>query len=153
MVKLANVSVDDLARLIAKDLEEYTEEAEAKVEEVIQKVTKEALQAVRDSPAIQHIKDTYGKSLYAKDIYKSKGKNKGFYRMVIASKRYQIAHLLESGHQIFTGETSGNDKWGRANHKKQTHSKGGRTKELPHFINGQKIADTLPQRIKEALSK
>ena len=128
-----NVSIDDLARLIVEELENYSEEADEIVKNTIIKVADEALKAVSSSPAIAHLvydKHSYGNDFYIINEFKSRGKNKGFYKLRVASRQYQIAHLLEYGHATRNG---------------------GRTREFPHFINGQKVADTLPDRIKEAL--
>ncbi len=130
---MADVTPNQLASLIAKSLEEYSEEVQEIIEKKINDVTAEALQAIKDSPAIQHMtNDGYRKGFYIKNIYKGKGINKGQYRLVIANKKYRIGHLLENGHAKLNG---------------------GRTKEYPHWINGQKIVDTLPDRIEEALKK
>ena len=128
---MANVTSNQLASLIAKSLEDYSEEVQEIIEKEIDNVTAESLQAIKDSPAIQHMgNDGYRKGFYIKNIYKGKGINKGQYRLVIANKKYRIGHLLEHGHAKLNG---------------------GRTKDYPHWINGQKIADTLPGRIEVAL--
>lgn len=130
---MANVSADQLASLIAKSLSEYSEEVEQIVAKEIDSVSKEALQAIKSSTSIQHMDDKgYRNGFYIKNIYKGKGQNKGQYRLVIANKKYRIGHLLEHGHAKLNG---------------------GRTREYPHWINGQKVADTLPNRIERALQK
>lgn len=127
------VSPHDLARLIVDDLEGYTKDVEETVEKTIHTVSKEALQAIQDSPDIQHLRQcSYGKGFRVKDIYKARGKNKGDYRLVITNLEYRLTHLLENGHAIWNG---------------------GRTRAFKHWINGQKVADTLPDRIKEALER
>lgn len=128
---MADVQIDQLAKLIAQSLEDFSEDVQEIIENEINKVTVEALMAIKNSPAIQHMdNDGYRKGFYIKNIYKGRGENKGQYRLVIANKKYRIGHLLEHGH---------------------AKQNGGRTKEFPHWINGQKIADTLPDRIERAL--
>lgn len=129
-----NVSVDDLARLIAKELEDYSEEVEQVVKETIEAVSKEALNSLKNDPVIKSLDGTgeYAKSFYIKDEYKVRGRNKGFYKLVIHNKKYRIGHLLEFGHAKIGG---------------------GRTRAFPHWATAQKIADTLEERIKEAISK
>lgn len=130
---MANVQIDQLANLIAHSLEEYSEDVQDIMEKEINAVTTEALQAIRNSPAIQHMDNKgYRKGFYVKNIYKGRGEYKGQYRLVIANKKYRLGHLLEHGHAKLDG---------------------GRTKEFPHWANGQRIADTLPDRIEEALKK
>lgn len=127
------VSVEDLPRLIAEELENYSEEVNQVVENTITNVAKEALQAVKDSPDLKNIKgNAYKNSFFIKNEYKTRGKNKGFYKLRIANKEYRITHLLEHGHVTLSG---------------------GRTRAFSHWINGQKVADTLPDRIKEAIEK
>lgn len=124
------VSIDELAKLIADDLAEYSEEVEEEIAITIDKVAQEALQATKDSAAISHL-DHYKKGFYIKNEYKARG-NKGQYKLRIAQRNYRIAHLLEHGHVTRNG---------------------GRTRAFPHWANGQKVANTLPDKIREALEK
>jgi hypothetical protein len=129
-----DVTVDQLANLIAKELEEYSVEIEEVLKQTIEAVAAEALDSLKHDPMIKRLDGTgeYAKSFYIKDQYKVRGKNKGFYKLVIHNKKYRIAHLLEYGHAKI---------------------KGGRTRAFPHWSNAQKIADTLEDRIKEAIEK
>lgn len=124
-----NTSVDIMAKLIAKNLEIYTEEVQEKMEQIINEVSKEALEATKNSPAIKHLK-YYKGNFYIKNTYNAGKKRKGYYRLVIAQREYRIAHLIEKGHVTRNG---------------------GRTRKFPHWENGQKIADTLPERFKEVI--
>ena len=132
MHSVANISIDDLARLIANDLAEYSEEVDDAVEKVITKTTKEALTVLKNNNNIPKMTGKYKKSFYAKDLYKSKGKNEGYFKMVVANRKYQLTHLLENGH---------------------VNRDGSRTKAYPHWKDAQAIADTLPDRIKGAIEK
>lgn len=127
------VSVEDLARLIAEDLANYSDEVAEKVDNTINEVAKEALQAVKESPDLKIINgNDYRNGFYIQNEYKSRGKNKGTYKLRIANKEYRVTHLLEHGHVTRNG---------------------GRTRVFTHWVNGQKVADALPDRIKEALEK
>jgi hypothetical protein len=124
-----NTSVDIMAKLIAKNLEIYTEEVQEKMEEIINEVSIEALEATKNSPTIKHLKN-YKSGFYIKNNYTGGRKRKGYYRLIIAQREYRIAHLVEKGHVTRNG---------------------GRTRKFPHFIEGQKVADTLPNRFKEVI--
>lgn len=128
------VTVDDLARLIAKELEEYSEEVEQIVKNEIEAVAKETLKSLKNDPVVKAFDGTgeYAKSFYIKDQYKTRGKNKGFYKLTVHNKKYQIGHLLEFGH-VKVG--------------------GGRVKAYPHWSNAQKIANTLEDRVKGAIER
>lgn len=126
-----NVSPEDLARLIADDLQAYADGINEAIEETIDAVAKEALQAIKDSPDIQHLKRFgYYKEFNVRDIYKARGKNKGYYKLVISNNEYRLTHLLENGHATRNG---------------------GRTRAFKHWANGQSVAETLPERIVEGI--
>ena len=127
-----NVPPDQLASLIAKEIENYSEEIEEKLRDTIEEVANEALQSLRNDPVVKGFDGTgkYAKSFYIKDLYKSRGRNKGFYKLAIHNKKYRIGHLLEYGH---------------------AKAGGGRTRAFPHWTNAQKIADTLEDRLREVI--
>ena len=56
----------------------------------------------------------------------------GYKRNLVASKKYQLTHLLEYGHLTRSGT---------------------RTKAFPHWQHAQEIADTLPERLKEVIER
>ncbi|MGE4213777.1 MAG: HK97 gp10 family phage protein [Anaerotignaceae bacterium] len=125
---MANVSIDQLASLIAKSLEGYAEDVEEKIEYVITETAEETKKSLEQNPNIPEQTGDYKKGFYTKVMYKSKGK-KG-YKMVVANKKYRLTHLLENGH---------------------VKKGGGRTRAYKHWEEAQAVAETLPERIRGAI--
>lgn len=128
-------NTEHFAKLIAKELADYTEEVEEVVERTIIKVSKEALEAVRKKaqsykPDNLDITGEYIGGFKIRNEYKTRRRSKGWYKLYVANDKYQIGHLLEHGHALRNGD---------------------RSRSFPHWIEGQKVADTLPDRIKEAI--
>ena len=125
-------NIDQFANLIAKDLADYTEEVEKIVERTITIVSKEALEAVRKKAKALNLEKTgeYISGFKIRNEYKARGKNKGWYKLYVTNDKWQLGHLLEHGH---------------------AKRNGGRTQSFPHWVERQKIADTLPARIKEGI--
>lgn len=126
------VTTDELANAIVENLKDYSESVDESVKNTVNAVSEEALQAIKDSPSIQHLSGyDYAKGFYAKKL-RAAGNDKWNYRIVIAMRApdYRLTHLLENGHATRNG---------------------GRTRAFPHWVNGQKVADTLPERLEEAI--
>lgn len=125
-------NTEHFAKLIAKELADYTEEVEEIIARTITTISKEALEAVRSKAKALDLKDSgeYLRGFKLRNEYKGKGPNKGWYRIYVTNSKWQIGHLLEYGH---------------------VKRNGGRTQSFPHWIEGQKVADTLPERIKEEI--
>ncbi len=124
------VTVDEFAKLITKSLEDYKEGVEEIIENVIHEVAEDTLEDLESNPIIPEQTGEYQKGFYLKNIYRGRGKGKGMHKIVVTNKKYQIGHLLENGHATRNGK---------------------RTKAFPHWVDAQKVADTLPERLKEAL--
>ena len=127
---MPTVTVDEFAKLITKSLEDYKEGVEEIIENVIHEVAEDTLEDLESNPNVPEQTGDYHKGFYLKNIYKGRGKKKGKHKIVVANKKYQIGHLLENGHATRNGK---------------------RTKAFPHWVDAQKVADTLPERLKEAL--
>jgi hypothetical protein len=124
-------SVEHFAALIAKELAEYSEEVEEVVEKTVRKVSKEALKAVWEKANTYHpnleFTGEYITGFKIRQEYKARGRSKGWYKLYVTNDKYQLGHLLEHGHALRSG---------------------GRSRSFPHWVEGQKVADTLPDRIK-----
>lgn len=123
------MKIDVFADEIMKQLKEYSSEVDETMKEEIDAVADEALEAV-SSAARQKIKGTgkyrrgFRKKLVADGM--------GYHRVRLSNKVYQLTHLLEYGHVTRNG---------------------GHTRAFPHWEQGQKIADTLPERVEKRLKK
>jgi hypothetical protein len=119
----------DLSDEIAKALSEYSEEVDEKIKKVIDVVAKETKNNLSQNPIIPKKSGDYKKSFYVKKL----AEGKGYKRVVIANKKYQITHLLENGHAL---------------------KKGGRSKEYPHWKQAEELAQVkYEELLKRELSK
>lgn len=112
--------------MIMDELRNYSEEVDNKMQKVIDEVTKEVLNNLENNPVIPKKTGEYSKSFYKRKL----AQGKGYKRNLIASKKYQLTHLLENGHLTRSGT---------------------RTRAFPHWKQAQEIADTLPDRLKEVI--
>ena len=96
------------------------------MQKVIDEVTKEVLNNLKNNPVIPKKTGEYSKSFYKRKL----AQGKGYKRNLIASKKYQLTHLLENSHLTRSGT---------------------RTRAFPHWKQAQEIADTLPDRLKEVI--
>lgn len=95
---MANIKIDDLASTIAKELTEYSQEVTDGLKKDIRTVAKECAKEIK----INSPKDTgeYAKSWGTKVLYE--GTN-DIRISVYNKKHYQLAHLLEYGHDKVNG--------------------------------------------------
>lgn len=121
-------NVNDLADLISEELGKYSEDVDIKMQDEIDKLSKEIVKDLKNDPIIPERTGKYKKSFAVKKI----AQGKGYKRVVVHSKapHYRLTHLLEKGHVTRTG---------------------GKTQAYPHWAHAQEKADTLPDRLKEAL--
>ncbi len=113
--------VSELADLIAKDIEGFYEETDAKMQDIIDQVTKEALAELKNNPNIPKRTGKYAKSFYKKTL----AKGRGYKRNAIGNKVYRLTHLLEDGHLTSNGK---------------------RTRAFPHWKDAEEFVD---KRIEE----
>ena len=124
---MANVvSIDDLADIIAEELESYTEEVDGVMQDEIDALSKEVVKNLKNNPIIPEETGKYEKSFYLK----KEAQGRGYKRNRIANRDYQKTHLLEDGHLTSNGK---------------------RTRAFPHWKEAQELADTLPERLEKKL--
>lgn len=121
------MEIGGLSTAIMAELEEYTEETKKKLQKVVDEVTDEALLDLQTNPNVPEKSGAYASGFYKRREKIGFGKTVN----IIANKKYQITHLLERPHPM---------------------PQGGMSKAYPHWADAQKIADTLPERMKEAIT-
>ena len=127
VLKMGNsISIDDLADVIAEELESYTEEVDDLMQDEIDKLSKEVRDNLKNNPDIPEKTGEYKKSFYIKKV----AQGKGYKRNRTANKKASLTHLLEDGHLTSNGK---------------------RTRAFPHWKEAQELADTLPERMKKKL--
>lgn len=119
---------NDIGEKLSAALGECQKEIEDAVTETLQETAKEALEVLKTNVKIPRKTGEYAEGFYMKK--KTKGTNLAF---LVRNKKYRIGHLLENPHK--------------------TRNKAKMSRAFPHWRDAQKVADTLPERLKEALSK
>ncbi len=118
----------DCVEEIMNALEECAAETEKTIKSVVDTAARQALEKMKSNKKIPKDTGDYARGFFLKK--KSKGT---YYGYVLKNKKYRIAHLLEDGHI--------------------TRNKKTKSRAFPHWIDAQKIADELPDKITEALKK
>lgn len=101
------VTVDRMAEAIAAELREYSQEVTDGLKEDVKAVAKDTVQELKStSPKEQGIskrKGRYAKGWYASEVYESETD----IRVTVHNKTdYQLAHLLEFGHEVIVAGKS-----------------------------------------------
>ena len=151
------VTVSELRKAVISALENSSSEAGETIKKVVREVANEAYDDLRTNPIIPKKTGRYAAS------FKIRLKNhRDSESIEIYNTRGQVTDLLEKGHVRAVGEfaehkyetnkkTKKRTKTKQLTGKTQTHTKSGRTRAYPHWKHAEEIANTLPDRIKEAL--
>lgn len=120
--------IDDLSKALFNTMSTWSDEKCREAIKVTKKKGNELVEAIkRDSPSSGHKSKKNYKNGWKAEV--SEGKQ--FIRVKgINKNKPGLTHLLENGHQIFVGTTSGKNK--------QVHSKGGRSRAIPHIKKNEK---------------
>lgn len=121
------MNLDGFADAVAAELESYSEEVDAVMQEEIDLLTDEVVKDLKIDPNIPEKTGDYKKGFYKKKLAKGRGYN----RNVVANKKYQLTHLLEYGHATQTG---------------------GMTRAYPHWSKAQKKVEELDERMRRRLN-
>lgn len=88
-----NVSIDDLATAVAKELSEYSQDVNDKLKDEVKQVAKECRDEIAQNSPVRTGK--YKKGWKTDVEYEGKDD----IRVIVHNKKYQITHFLEYGHR------------------------------------------------------
>lgn len=121
------IKVDDLAKTIQKELEQYHRLTNEQLKETVREVGKETKEVVKENAPVKS--GDYRKSWAVKVVNESAD---SLHLVVHSKDSYQLTHLLEFGH---------------------AKRGGGRTKAIPHIGDAeQKAVQSFEKKVKEILS-
>ena len=121
------IKVDDLAKTIQKELEQYHRLTNEQLKETVREVGKETKELIKGNAPVKS--GDYRKSWAVKVVNESAD---SLHLVVHSKDSYQLTHLLEFGH---------------------AKRNGGRTKAIPHIGDAeQKAVQSFEKKVKEILS-
>lgn len=123
------VDIDDFANEIAEQLTAYSDDVDEIMKAEIDKTAKDAKREILNHAIFKDKSGDYRKGFQIKKV----AEGRGYKRLKLANKKYQITHLLEYGHITRDVEK--------------------RSRYFPHWKYGQDVIDKLPDRLKEAIKK
>ncbi|SKA99786.1 hypothetical protein SAMN05443428_13811 [Caloramator quimbayensis] len=124
-----NIKIDNLAEVISKELENYSQNVTDGIKKAIDKVADETNEEIKKHITFKQHTGKYVKSFRLKVSYEDRyNKRKTWY---VANGQHRLTHLLEYGHALRTG---------------------GRAKAFPHIQYGEELAKKQMEELaKEAI--
>ena len=144
MGKYPNVQITALADTIVSQLKEFSFDIDGIMKDVIDEVTAETLDDLRNNANVPVDTGDYAKSFYSKNIQNGTGRKTN----VVANKEYQLTHLLEYGHKSRKGVGSKGKTAKKSNPNSQATVEG-----HSHWAEAEKIVDTLPDKIRKRVKE
>lgn len=124
-------NIDELANLIAQELQNYSDEVTEKVKDAIDTVSQEANEEIKNHITFNEVTGEYIKSFRIKTSFEDKWNKRNTW--YVANGQHRLTHLLENGH-IKRG--------------------GGRVKAYPHIKFGEELAKKrLEELVKKAVEQ
>ena len=110
-------SIDSFADDIYNALQSYSTQVDNVLQEELIKLADDTKNELRTDPSIPKRTGKYKKSFYVNRT----ACGRGYIRLIVANRRYQLTHLLENGHALKSG---------------------GRTRAFPHWRTAQEKIDS-----------
>jgi len=124
-----SIDINDLADVIARELETYTDEVTENVKKAIDTVAKETNDVIKSHVTFTRRTDKYLKAFKIKKSYEDKYNKRNTWH--VANGQHRLTHLLEKGHAL---------------------KGGGRARAFPHIQYGEEFAkERLEELVEEAI--
>lgn len=103
MATSGRTDLANLAKWIDKTLGQYTTEVEAQLSLAIDETAKETIKKIRkDTPRLKNAEKPYRSQYYLYPRGNKVEYHNGEYTKTLHNKKYQLSHLLEDGHKVYS---------------------------------------------------